>query len=111
MSITTQPSPGKSGPLVGSRGLNLTSVLTEPHCTQILADSGADVIKVESPDSCTSQYICPTKTLGQSGTFTNLLRGKRGIVLDLCIAEGRDLRLQLAHRAGIVLGSNAQTND
>ncbi|HLT77392.1 MAG TPA: CoA transferase [Ferrovibrio sp.] len=95
----------KHGPLSGVRVLDLTSVLMGPYCTQILADLGADVVKVESPDGDTSRYVGPSKTKGRSGMFANLNRGKRGIVLDLRTAEGRKICLQLAEKADIVLHS------
>lgn len=95
----------KKGPLDGIRILDLTSVLMGPYCTQIMADLGADVIKVESPDGDTSRYVGPTRTKGRSGMFTNLNRGKRGIVLDLRQEKGRDLCLKLAAKADIVLHS------
>jgi crotonobetainyl-CoA:carnitine CoA-transferase CaiB-like acyl-CoA transferase len=76
-----------------------------PYCTQIMADLGADVIKVESPAGDTSRYVGPTKTAGRSGMFTNLNRGKRGIVLDLQKPEGAALCLRLAAKADVVLHS------
>jgi len=95
----------KSGPLTGVTVLDLTSVLMGPYCTQIFADLGAKVIKVESPEGDTSRYIGPGKTADRRGTFLNLNRGKRGIVLDLTKKEGRDICLQLAAKSDIVLHS------
>ncbi len=101
----TKPAAKQPGPLDGIRVVDLTSVLMGPYCTQILADLGADVVKVESPLGDTSRYVGPTKTKGRSGMFANLNRGKRGVVLDLQTEEGRELCLKLVERADIVLQS------
>jgi len=101
----TKPAAKQTGPLDGIRVVDLTSVLMGPYCTQILADLGADVVKVESPLGDTSRYVGPTKTKGRSGMFANLNRGKRGVVLDLQMEEGRELCLKLVERADIVLHS------
>src|SRR3546814_12082100 len=76
-----------------------------PYCTQIMADLGADVIKLESPDGDTSRYVGPSRTKGRAGMFINLNRGKRCIVLDLRQDKGRDLCLKLAAKAHVVLHS------
>ncbi len=93
------------GPLSGVRVLDLTSVLMGPYCTQIMADLGADVIKVESPEGDTSRYIGPGRTADRRGTFISMNRGKRGVVLDLATAEGRELCLRLAAGADVVMHS------
>jgi crotonobetainyl-CoA:carnitine CoA-transferase CaiB-like acyl-CoA transferase len=94
-----------AGPLSGVKVLDLTSVLMGPYCTQIMADLGADVIKVESPAGDTSRYIGPGKTPDRRGTFLNMNRGKRGVVLDLVTPEGRALCLRLAAGADVVMHS------
>jgi crotonobetainyl-CoA:carnitine CoA-transferase CaiB-like acyl-CoA transferase len=94
-----------SGPLAGVRVVDLTAMVMGPYCTQIMADLGAEVTKVESPAGDTSRYVGPSKTPGRSGMFTNLNRGKRGIVLDLQKPEGVALCLRLAAKADVVLHS------
>jgi len=90
---------GPSGPLVGIRILDLTQALAGPFCTMLLADMGADVIKVEAPDGDMSRQMPPFAEEDAEhafgGYFASVNRSKRGIVLDLKTPEGRDTLLRL----------------
>ena len=88
--------------LEGIRVLELGQVMAGPFCALQLCDMGADVIKVEPPDGD------PTRQMGaRAGTdstcFAAMNRGKRGIVLDLKSAAGRDALVRLAARADIFI--------
>src|SRR3546814_19606469 len=69
------------GPLAGVRILDLTSVLMGPYATQIFADLGADVIKIEGPTGDTTRFLPPGQDASRGGMFPNVNRGKRSLAL------------------------------
>jgi CoA:oxalate CoA-transferase len=82
--------------------LDLSRVLAGPYCTALLADIGADVVKVEPPSGDDARHLGPFRD-GESVYFAQLNRGKRSIVLDLKQPEDHALLLRLASQADVVV--------
>jgi crotonobetainyl-CoA:carnitine CoA-transferase CaiB-like acyl-CoA transferase len=93
-------------PLTGIRVLDLTRLLPGPFCTMLLADMGADVIKIEDPDQGDYMRWSPPRIDGQSVLFNAVNRNKRSVSLNLKSELGRDLLLRLAERADILVEGN-----
>ncbi|HEY1301389.1 MAG TPA: CoA transferase [Stellaceae bacterium] len=87
------------GPLNGFRVVDLTSNVAGPLATMILADQGADVIKVEAPDGGDHTRAAANRRAGYSASFLNNNRNKRSIVLDLKTSGGLDALLRLCATA------------
>ena len=92
-----------AGPLEGIRVLDLTAVVSGPMATLVLADQGAEVIKVEPPQGGDLIRSIGTQRGGMSGIFTALNRNKRSIALDLRTDAGRELLLRLAARTDVFI--------
>ena len=107
--MTTLPS--SPGALAGIKVLDLSRVLAGPWCTQMLADLGADVIKVERPGAGddTRQWGPPFlkdaagNNTNQASYFTACNRNKRSVTIDMASAEGQALIRQMALQADIVV--------
>ncbi len=91
--------------LDGIRVVDLSRVLAGPYCGQLLADFGADVIKVEAPGGDENRGWPPLGPNGEAANFASVNRGKRSLVLDLKTPAARDVLQRLALRADVVLHS------
>jgi crotonobetainyl-CoA:carnitine CoA-transferase CaiB-like acyl-CoA transferase len=94
-----------TGPLAGLRVVDLTAMVMGPYCTQIMADMGADVIKIEPPDGDNTRYISVGPVPGMSGVFVNVNRGKRSVVLDLRSDQDKIALRELIKKADVFIHS------
>jgi crotonobetainyl-CoA:carnitine CoA-transferase CaiB-like acyl-CoA transferase len=96
-----------SGPLEGVRVLDLTQALAGPYCTMLLADLGADVVKIEPKRGDVTRYVGPflegdpLKAFG--GYFQSVNRNKRSVGVDLKRTEGRDLVHRMVGSAAVLV--------
>ena len=88
--------------LTGVRILDLSRVLAGPYCTAMLADLGAEVVKVEPPGGDDARHLGPFKA-GESVYFALNNRAKQSLCLNLKAPGGRDLLHRLAEQADVVI--------
>ena len=92
-----------TGMLAGVKVVDLSSVVIGPLCTQILADHGADVVKVESPEGDVGRYLGGRgRTADMGPKFLHLNRNKRSICLDLKTEAGHAALLRLIAQADVL---------
>ncbi len=93
----------KRGPLSGIRVIDLTQMLLGPYATQVLADFGADVVKIEPKTGDGRRTIGPSRNAGMTSQYLHINRGKRSIVVDLKHPQGRDVVLRLCAQADVLV--------
>jgi crotonobetainyl-CoA:carnitine CoA-transferase CaiB-like acyl-CoA transferase len=93
-----------SQPLAGIRVLDLSRLLPGPYCTLLLADLGAEVVKIETPRIGDYARFLPAD-MGLAGMFAALNRNKKSVALNYRNPRGRDIFLRLAQEADVVLES------
>ncbi|HTK02615.1 MAG TPA: CoA transferase [Bordetella sp.] len=101
-SSTTAPRATR-GPLAGYRILDMTTFLSGPFCTQILADLGAEVVKLEAPSGDSSRAIPPYFVKEESAYYLGINRNKRSVAVDMKRPEGMDLTRRLIDAADVVV--------
>lgn len=89
-------------PLHGVRVLDLTRVLSGPHCTRMLCDMGAEVIKIEPPTGDLTRFSSPRRN-GLSSYFVQQNVGKSNLSIDLAQPEGAEILLSLAEQADVLV--------
>jgi crotonobetainyl-CoA:carnitine CoA-transferase CaiB-like acyl-CoA transferase len=101
--MACQSEPHCNGALKGVRVVDMTRVLAGPFCTMLLADMGAEVIKVEGPGKGDDARDYPPFLRGTSAYFTNLNRNKQSIVLNLKDQNARDILVDLLKKSDVLL--------
>jgi crotonobetainyl-CoA:carnitine CoA-transferase CaiB-like acyl-CoA transferase len=91
-----------SGALAGVRVLDVTQVMAGPYCAMLLADLGANVVKIEPPSGDSTRQM-PGAVGSDSPSFNAVNRGKRSIVVNLKAREGREIFLRLAAASDILI--------
>jgi len=103
---------GSEGPLSGIKVLDLSRLAPGPHCTMILGDLGAEVIRVDEPGPPTGRRAEQAKAAGiapehitshLTSPFNALARNKRSIALNLKTQAGKEIYLRLAQRADVIV--------
>src|SRR5690349_11674021 len=97
-----RPEGSRRGALDGLRVIDVTQVMAGPFCAMVLADLGADVIRVEPPAGDSTRTM-PGAIGSDSPSFNAVNRGKRGVVLDLKTPEGRGALKRLAATADVLI--------
>ncbi len=92
-----------SAPLEGIRVIDFGRYIAAPYCGMLLADLGADVIRVERREGGEDRSVGPVTSRGEGGMFLNLNRNKRGITLSLGSPGSEDVVRRLVSRADIVI--------
>ena len=95
----------KPGPLAGIRIVDLTSVVFGPYATQIMADMGADVIKIEGPEGDNTRWISAGPEAGMGGIHVNVNRGKRSLMLNLRDEGDKEVLRRLVATADVFIHS------
>jgi crotonobetainyl-CoA:carnitine CoA-transferase CaiB-like acyl-CoA transferase len=95
----------RQGPLVGVRIVDLTAMVMGPYATQIMADMGADVIKIEAPDGDVNRYISVGPVPGMGSIYVNTNRGKRSVMLNLREEADKEILRGLIAEADVFIHS------
>jgi len=103
MAPTSDETTTATGPLAGVKVLDLSIALTGPYAAALLADQGADVVKVERPGIGDIARWIGVSVNGMSAFYLACNRGKRCIAVDLSTDEGRAIVLQMAAEADVVV--------
>jgi len=96
-------SEASSGPLVGLKVVELSHIMAAPTCGMMLADMGAEVIKVEKPTGDDTRRSVPPEINGESAAFLMMNRNKRGLCLDLKKEGAKTALRRLLKQSDVVI--------
>ncbi|BBX17660.1 formyl-CoA transferase [Mycolicibacterium duvalii] len=102
--MTAEPT-GAGGVLEGIRVLDYGRFIAAPWCSALLADMGADVVRVEKRGGGEDRWVQSVTESGEGGTFLQCNRNKRSLTLDTTTDEGRQISRKLVERADIVVAN------
>jgi crotonobetainyl-CoA:carnitine CoA-transferase CaiB-like acyl-CoA transferase len=91
--------------LKGIRILDFGRYIAGPYCAALLADLGAEVIRIEKPEGSEDRYVCPATENGEGTLFLHINRNKRGITLDPASPWGREIVKALVATADVVVAN------
>jgi crotonobetainyl-CoA:carnitine CoA-transferase CaiB-like acyl-CoA transferase len=98
-------SPQSEGPLTGIRVLDFGRYIAGPYCAMLLADFGAEVIRIERRDGGEDRYIAPITEQGEGPMFIGLNRNKKSVTLDPARPESREIKRRLIGSANVVVAN------
>src|SRR5262249_23285318 len=93
------------GPLAGIRVIDFGRFIAGPYCAMLLADMGADVIRVDRRQGSEDRYLAPVASSGEGTHFLSLNRNKRSLTLDTGKRESAEIIRRLAKRADVVVAN------
>src|SRR5215467_15705672 len=92
-------------PLAGIRVIDFGRFIAGPYCAMLLADFGADVIRVDRRQGSEDRYIAAITESGEGGGFLNLNRNKRNLTLDTAKPEAEEIIRRLVKSADVVVAN------
>ena len=95
----------KEAPLKGIKIIDASSILMVPYCTRLLADMGAEIIKVETLYGDNTRFIGPSINKGMAAVFLNINRNKKSISVDLKSADGRLIIYKLIKKSDVFVSN------
>src|SRR5437588_12174601 len=94
-----------AGVLAGIRVLDFGRYIAGPYCAALMAEHGAEVIRVEKRDGSEDRFQAPVAATGDGALFMQMNRNKRGMTLDPMAPEGREIVVRLVKTADVVVAN------